>query len=93
MWIPNEVRLAIQNCYKDRDIMEVYEYEETNYDPHTREEWIFAEYINTFFKRKPEASGYPSWVRNPEDQERYDKNFYARKGVRLDRDAIKPDAA
>jgi len=38
MWIPNEVRLAIQNCYKDRDIMEVYEYEETNYDPHTREE-------------------------------------------------------
>jgi hypothetical protein len=51
--------------------MEVYEYEVTKYDPHTREVVLFADYINTFLKFKAEASGYPSWVGNRGDEERY----------------------
>ena len=55
--------------------MDVYEYEVTKYDPHIREAGLFAEYINTFLKLKVEASGYPSWVRNSEDEERYVETF------------------
>jgi len=40
----------------------------TKYDPHTREGGLFEEYINTFLKLKAEASGYPAWVRSPEDK-------------------------
>ena len=66
----------------------MYEYEVTKYDPHTREEGLFADYINTFLKIKAEASGYPAWVRNPEDEERYVETFIAREGMLMDRDAI-----
>lgn len=37
--------------------MEVYEYEVTKYDPHTREGGLFADYINTLLKLKTETSG------------------------------------
>ena len=54
---------------------------------------FFLAYINTFLKLKAEASEYPSCIRSPEDEERYIENFYARKGVRMDRDAMKPKSA
>jgi hypothetical protein len=73
--------------------MEVYEYEVTKFNPHTREGGRFADYINTYLKLKAEASGYPTWVRNPEDEERYVATLNAREGVLLDRDAIRPNAA
>ena len=63
------------------------------YDPHTCEGGLSADYINTFLKFKDEASGYPSWVRNPKEEERYVDTFNAREGVPLDRDAIRPNAA
>jgi hypothetical protein len=73
--------------------MEVYEYEVTKYDPHTREGGLFADYINTFLKLKAEASGYPSWVRNPKDEERFVETLNSKDGVLMDRDAIRPNAA
>jgi hypothetical protein len=73
--------------------MEVYEYEVTKYDLDTRECGLFADYINTFLKLKAEASGYPAWVRNPEDEERYLETFNARESVLMDRDAIRTNAA
>ena len=78
-WVLHEVRLAIQKGYQVFDVMEVYEYEVSEYDPHTREGGLFADYINTFLKRKAEDSGYPSWVRNPVDKERYVETFNAKK--------------
>jgi len=56
-WVLDEVRLAIQKVYQVLDIMEVYEYEVTKYDPQTREVGLFVDYINTFLKLKAEASG------------------------------------
>jgi hypothetical protein len=76
-WVLDEVQLAIQKVYKVLVIMEVYENEVTKYDRHKREGGPFADHINTFLKLKAEASGYPSWVRNPEEEERYVNNFYA----------------
>ena len=92
-WVLDEVRLAIQKGYKVLEIFEVYEYKVTQYDPHTCEGGLFVDYINTFLKLKAEASGYPSWVRSPEEEEQYNENLYAREGVRLDRGAVKYNAA
>jgi len=41
------------------------EYNVTRYYTETREGGLFVGYMNTFFKLKAEASGYPAWVRTP----------------------------
>jgi hypothetical protein len=73
--------------------MEVYGYEVTKYDPHTREGGLFVDHMTTFLKLKAEACGYPSLVRYPEDDERYFETFCAREGVLLDRNSIRPNAS
>jgi len=71
----------------------MYEYNVTRYDPETREGVLLAGYINTFLKLKAEAISYPAWVRTPADKERYIESFWKSKEIRLDREAIKPNAA
>ena len=92
-WVIDEVRMAVQKGYVVVKIYEVYEYDVTQYDRLTGQGVLFVEYIDTFLKLKTEASGYPAWVRNPADQDRYVDNFYASEGVRLDKDAIRSNAA
>jgi hypothetical protein len=58
-----------------------------------RDGGLFVDYIITFLKLKAEASGFPTCVRTPEDEESYIKDFYERECVQLDRDAIRPNAA
>jgi len=70
-WVLDELRLAVEDRYKILDIYEAYEYQVTQYNPITCEGRLFVEYTNTFLKLKAEASGYPGWVRTPEDVERY----------------------
>jgi hypothetical protein len=88
----DEVRLAVDRGYKILEIREVYQYEVTQYDPNTGEGGLFVDYINTFLKLKGEVSGYPSWVRNPDDQ-LYIRQFYQGEGIRLDKDSIRYNAA
>jgi len=57
------------------EIYEVYEYQVTQYNLKTSEGGLFVDYINTFLKLKAEVSGYPGWVRIPEDEERYVESF------------------
>jgi len=71
----DEVRLAVDKGYRILEIYEVYEYEVTQYNMETGEGGLFVYYINTFFKLKAEASGYPGWVRSPEDEEQYVDTF------------------
>jgi G:T-mismatch repair DNA endonuclease (very short patch repair protein) len=92
-WVIDEVRMAVQKGYIVVEIFEIYEYEVTRYDPQTGQGGLFAEYIDTFLKLKAEASGYPDWVRTPEEEDRYIDNFYASEGIRLDKEAIRPNAA
>ena len=65
----------------------------TKYDPHTTDCGLFADHINTFFKRNAEASGYRTWVFNRDDEERFVETVNARESVLMDRDAIRPNAA
>ena len=74
------------------EVFEVYEHKITKYDT-TGQGVIFVEYINTFLKFKAEASGYPSWVRTPEDEVSYINMFKASEGILLDRNAIRPNDA
>ena len=74
-------------------MFEVYEYEVTQYDPTTGRSGLFVEYINTFLKLKAEATGYPSWVRTPEDEDSYINMLKASESILLDRNAIRPKAA
>jgi len=74
-------------------MIEVYEYAATHHDPQTGEGGLFVEYINTFLKLKTKASGYPDWVRTPEDEDRYIANFFASEVIRQDKEAIGPNAA
>jgi hypothetical protein len=66
-WVVDEVRLAIDKGYRLIEVYKFYVYDVTYFDPATGEEGLFVHYINTFLKLKAEASGYPTWVRNPED--------------------------
>jgi hypothetical protein len=87
------VRLAVQKRYRILEIHEVYKYKVTRYDPETWEGGLIAGYIDTYLKLKAEASGYPAWVRTPADEELYIESLWKSEGLRLDREAIKPNAA
>jgi hypothetical protein len=89
----DEVQLAVNKGYRILEVQEVYEYAVTQYDPSTCEGGLFAEYINTFLKLKAEASGFPSWVRTPDDEERYIREFNKSEGILLNRDSICFNAA
>ena len=71
----------------------MYEFSVTRYEPETREGVLFAGYLDTYLKLKAKASGYPACVRTPADKERYMESFWKSEGIRLDREAMKPNAA
>jgi hypothetical protein len=89
----DEIRLAVQKGYRLVKVYEVYEYQVTRYDPKTRESVLFAQYIDTFLKLKAEASGFPDWVHNADDEDRYVRDFNTSEGVALDKDGIRPNPA
>jgi len=92
-WVIPEIKLAITKGYKIIEIHEVYDYQVTQYNQETGEGGLFAEYINTFLKLKAEASGCPSWVRTPNDEDQYIESFRQSEGILLDKDSIKYSAA
>ena len=70
------------------EIHEVYEYAVTKYDKASGEGELFVEYNNTFLNLKAEASGYPSWVRNPSDEDQYIEEFRQSESIILNKDSI-----
>ena len=82
-WVLDEIRLAVTKGYIVRKIHEVYEYVVTQYDNASDEGGLFVGYINTFLQLKAEASGYPSWVRSPSDEDRYIVDFKQNEGILL----------
>jgi hypothetical protein len=65
----------------------------TRYDPQTADGGLFAQYINTFQKLKPDSSGYPNWVQCPAVEDKYISEFQTSEGILLDRDSIGPNPA
>jgi hypothetical protein len=50
---------------------------------------LSVDYIITYQKLIAEASGYPSWVRSPEDEETYILPIRESEGIELDKASIK----
>ena len=87
-WVLDEVRLAVSKGYRIVEIHEVYEYVVTQYDKASGEGGLFVEYNDTFLKLKAEASGYPSWVQTPSDEDRYIEEFRKNEGIILNKVSI-----
>ena len=69
------VQFGREKGYGILEIYEIYEYQVTHNSQETGEWGLFVDYRNTFLKLKAEASGYPSWVHYPEDEERHVSSF------------------
>ena len=80
-----EIKLAIAIGYKILEIHEVYKFQVTQYNQEKGEWGLFAEYTNTFLKFKAKASGYPDWVRTPNDEDQYIESFRQSEGILLDK--------
>ena len=89
----DEVRLAVEKFYRVLDVCEVYEYQITQYSRETDLGGVFVDYMKTFLKLNAEASGYPSWLRSPEEEERYIQSFRESEGIEMDKASIKYNAA
>jgi len=85
----DEVCLAVEIGYRIFEIYEVYEYQVTGYNLVRGEGGLFVDFINTVFKMKAEASGFPGWINTPEVEERYVEWFLASEGIWLDKEAIR----
>jgi hypothetical protein len=83
----------VERGYRIIRLYEFYEYQVTRYVQASGDGGHFAGYIDTFLKLKAEASGYPGWVRNPEDQGNYVEQFRVSEGIDLDKSAIRKKAA
>ena len=55
--------------------------------------WAFRRLHKHHLKLKAEASGFPGWVRSPEDEEQYVESFWKNEGIRIDRESIRTNAA
>ena len=71
----------------------MYLHKGSQFNPATDEDGLFLDCIYTCLKLKAEASGYPDWVRSPEDEERYVETFWEIEGNRLDKKSIRGNAA
>lgn len=45
---------------------------------------VYKKYIDTFLKIKQEASGYPDWVKTPEDEQKFEDDYFESEGILLD---------
>jgi hypothetical protein len=72
------------------DVFEFWEYSVTRFE--NGEGGPFAEYVNMFLKLKQESSGYPSWVRSEDDEDKYIEDYRRAEGIALDKASISENA-
>ena len=88
-WVSLELNAAVNEGYKIVKIYEVWNWSTTEqYDTITKEGGLFTSYVNTMLKIKQEASGYPTWVQNDTDADKYISNYYTKEGIQLDKSKI-----
>jgi hypothetical protein len=92
-WVIDEVKMTVEKGYRVIEVIEIYEYNVTQYDPTSGERGLFVQYINTFLKLKAEASGYPGWVTRHEDEDRYVRSFSLKEVIELYKEAMRRNAA
>ena len=68
------------------DVYEVWHFSETaQYDRESREEGIFACYIDTFLRIKQESNGYPDWCKTEQDEIKFKQDYFEVEGIRLEK--------
>ena len=80
-WCHVELMKAIEKGYEVLGIHEVWHWEQTTDE-------LFSDYVNTFLKRKQEASGYPKHCVTDEQKQQYIDEYYEHEGIRLDPNKI-----
>lgn len=80
-WTHVELLKAMEKGYRMVSVAEVWAWEEWSAD-------LFSGYMNTFFKIKEEASGYPAWCLTEADRDRHIEQVFATDGVRLEKAKI-----
>ena len=89
-WVILELLEAIKLGYKVIKIYEVWHYDNVaKYDKISKTGGLFTEYVNTFLKIKQEASGFPHWVKNEDDQNKYINDYFENEGIVLNKEKIK----
>ena len=85
-----EILEAIKMGYRVVKIFEIWNFtEKAKYNPITKTGGLFTDYVNTFLRIKQEASGYPRWVKNEQDKEKYINDYLQHEGIQLEKDNIK----
>ena len=92
-WVSLEIQKAVEMGYRVVRIYEIWQYAITRYNKETGEGGIFAEYINKFYQRKMEASGYPPQCTTDAEKDRYIQEVSRHEGIELERDEIKYNGA
>ena len=85
-WTTVEINAAIERGYKIISLLEVYHYKEYTKD-------IFSEYVNLWLKFKQQSDGWPNWIQNDADKQKYIDSFIANEGVALDQNEIRKNPA
>ena len=80
-WCHVELMKAIEKGYEVVEIHEVWHWEETTDE-------LFKDYVDTYLKRKQEASGYPKHCVTDEQKQQYIDEYYEHEGIRLDPNKI-----
>jgi len=91
VWISAEVYKAIEKGYRVINTYEVWHYEhfaEYNNENSALPAGLFTTYINEFLKIKQEADGWPVWVQNENDKNKYIQDWLEKEGILLDKEKI-----
>jgi hypothetical protein len=91
-WVTDELLKAVELGYGLVETLEFWEYNVTRYDKASNSGGLFAQYVNMFLKLKQESSGYQSWVRTEEDQDKYIADYRRAEGISLDKASISKNA-
>ena len=88
-WALAEVHLSVKYGYKICKIYEVWEYEISQYDEHTKTGGVFTDFMNCFLKLKQEASDWPPNVSSETEKASFIEEFLTNEGIQLDPLVIK----
>ncbi|XP_070162481.1 uncharacterized protein [Polyergus mexicanus] len=90
-WVSCELRKVIEKDYLVTAVSEIWQYKVSQFirqsDHTTRQDGLFAKYINTFLQLKQEASRWPSECGENDDdaKERYLREYEKTKGIVFDK--------
>ena len=81
LWCSNEIIVAVKKGYKVKHIYEIRYFNQQT-------KCLFKDYVKKFLKIKQEASGYPDWCQNENDNDKYISEYLERQGIQLDKEKI-----